>query len=123
MTSPSSQLLTHSRLACFRACPRRHYLRYELGLRPEDTGFVLRVGSGFHRALEALDKGEDPELAIAEGLDDPFDWRSSLRCSTATGASGPERPRARGIRARLRFSARESGDGCGHADLARGRRH
>ena len=73
MTSPSSQLLTHSRLACFRACPRRHYLRYELGLRPEDTGFVLRVGSGFHRALEALDKGEDPELAIAEGLDDPFD--------------------------------------------------
>ncbi len=73
MTSPSSQLLTHSRLACFRACPRRHYLRYELGIRPEDTGFVLRVGSAFHRALEALDKAEDPEVAISEGLDDPYD--------------------------------------------------
>jgi len=73
VSSPSSQLLTHSRLACFRACPRRHYFRYELGLRPEDTGFALLVGSAFHRALEAQDKGEDPEGAIAEGLDDPFD--------------------------------------------------
>ena len=73
MTTTTPQLLTHSRLACFRACPRRHYLRYELGLRTETTGFALRVGSAFHRALEACDKGEDPESALAEGLDDPFD--------------------------------------------------
>ena len=73
MTSRPSQVLTHSRLACFRACPRRHFLRYELGLRPEDTGFALRVGSAFHRALDAAGKGQDPEAAIADGLDDPFD--------------------------------------------------
>jgi RecB family exonuclease len=73
VTSRPSQVLTHSRLACFRACPRRHYLRYELGLRPGDTGFALRVGSAFHRALDAAGKGQDHEAAIADGLDDPFD--------------------------------------------------
>lgn len=71
MTAP--QILTHTRLACFRACPRRHYLRYELGLRPEDTGFALKVGSAFHCALDAAAKGLDPEAALADGLDDPYD--------------------------------------------------
>ncbi len=73
MSGAAPQVLTHTRLACFRACPRRHYLRYELGLRPEDTGFALKVGSAFHRAIEAVAKGRDPEAAIAEGLDDPYD--------------------------------------------------
>jgi len=67
------QLLTHSRLACFRACPRKHYLRYELGLRPAETGYALRVGSAFHAALEAADKGLDPGEAIGQRLEDPYD--------------------------------------------------
>ena len=35
------QTLTHSRLACFRACPRKHYLRYEIGIRREITSQPL----------------------------------------------------------------------------------
>ena len=58
------QVLTHSRLSCNRACPRRHYLQYELGLRPEEEGYALRVGSGFHAMQEADGKDEDPELAL-----------------------------------------------------------
>lgn len=66
-------LLTHSRLSCFRACPRKHYIRYELGIRPAETGFALRVGSAFHAALEASDKGFDPGAAIDQRLDDDYD--------------------------------------------------
>jgi RecB family exonuclease len=67
------QILTHSRLSCFRACPRKHYLRYELGLRPAETGYALRVGSAFHAALEAADEGLDPGEAIGQRLEDPHD--------------------------------------------------
>jgi hypothetical protein len=71
VTAP--QVLTNSRLACFRACPRRHYLRYEIGLRTTAESLALRVGSAFHRALEALAEGQDVEAALAHGIDDPFD--------------------------------------------------
>lgn len=68
------QLITHSRLACFRSCPRKHYWRYEVGLRPEETSMPLRIGSAFHRALEAEYKGEDVNLAMESILEDPFDF-------------------------------------------------
>ena len=67
------ELLTNSRLSVWRACPRKHYIRYELGLRPEVTGFALRVGSAFHAALEAQDKGLDPAAAIEERVESPYD--------------------------------------------------
>lgn len=67
------QILTHSRLSCFRACPRRHYIRYELGVRPEIDGFALRVGSGFHAALEAADKGQDVGATLEAAIADPYD--------------------------------------------------
>jgi hypothetical protein len=67
------QLLTHSRLSCFRACPRRHQLRYEFGLVPTQDDSVLRVGSGFHAALEANDLDLDPDEAIGERIEDPFE--------------------------------------------------
>ena len=65
--------LTHSRLACFRACPRRHWMKYELGLRPEQDSFSLRVGSAFHLALDFFEKGQDPAPALEQLLDDPYD--------------------------------------------------
>lgn len=68
-----SNLLTNSRLACFRSCPRRHEIAYELGIRPDVDGLPLRIGSAFHAALEARDKGQDPEAAIGDRLQDPFD--------------------------------------------------
>ena len=60
-------------MASFRACPRRHYLRYELGLAPAETPFSLRVGSAFHAAKDAADRGMDPEAAIGAAVEDPFD--------------------------------------------------
>jgi len=73
-TTTERQLLTHSRLSCWRSCPRKHYLRYELGLAPDTDSFALRVGTAFHAALEAHDLGRDPTAAIsARGDLDPFD--------------------------------------------------
>lgn len=69
-----TQLLTHSRLSTFRACPRRHQLRYEIGLSPDQEDLALRVGTAFHAALEAADLGQDPEVAINErGTLEPHD--------------------------------------------------
>lgn len=64
--------LTHSRLSCFRDCPRKHYLRYELGLRKDEDGFARKFGSALHYCLEMTDRGleiQDDEL----GLEDPYD--------------------------------------------------
>lgn len=65
--------LTQSRLACFRACPRRHYLRYELGIATEETSFPLRVGTAFHAAHEARANGQDVAAALDAQDLDPFD--------------------------------------------------
>lgn len=70
---PKRDTLTHSRLACFRSCPRKHQIRYEFGITPVVDSFALRVGSAFHAALEARDKGLDPEAAIGERVEDPYD--------------------------------------------------
>jgi len=67
------ELLTHSRLACFRSCPRKHFLRYECGLRPAETSTALRVGQAFHRALESQYRNGDVAIAMAECLTDPYD--------------------------------------------------
>jgi hypothetical protein len=67
------ELITHSRLATLRACPRKHLIRYELGLRPSETSLALRVGTAFHAAIEADAKQEDPEAAIGDRMPDPYD--------------------------------------------------
>ena len=68
-----TQILTHSRLSCFRACPRRHYLRYEVGLTKEEQSFALRVGSAFHEAHNAKDEDRDIDAVIDAHLEDPYD--------------------------------------------------
>lgn len=73
MNENGKQLLTHSRLSCFRTCPQKHYLRYEKRLKPEIESTALRVGSAFHRALEADYNGEDIDAAMTECVEDPFD--------------------------------------------------
>lgn len=72
-TKREAEPLTHSRLRSFRSCPRKHYLRYELGLRTDVESFPMRVGSAFARAVEADAKGLDVQASIEVGLDDPFD--------------------------------------------------
>lgn len=68
------QLLTYSRLSAHRKCPRFHELRYEIGIAPEQDSEALRIGTAFHAALEANDKGQNPEEAIAKlGTLDPWE--------------------------------------------------
>ena len=77
------QLVTHSRLAALRSCPRRHYYRYELGLSRIRTNDALRFGGGFHCGLEARNSGLDEAAAIEKATAgyqqiphwaDPIDW-------------------------------------------------
>lgn len=59
-----ANVLTHSRMQCYKTCPRKHYLRYELGLRPERSSTPLRFGSAFHAGLDARASGFDIAEAV-----------------------------------------------------------
>ena len=65
-------LLTHSRMSCFRTCPRKHYLRYELGIAPVKDDAPRRVGIAFHALLEAADKGVEMTVEML-GLEDAYE--------------------------------------------------
>lgn len=45
-----SEIYTHSRLACFRQCPRKHQIRYVFALAPEAVPEYVDVGSAYHLA-------------------------------------------------------------------------
>lgn len=68
MVNRKLQLLTHSRLAVLRACPRRHYYRYELGLSRIRSDESLRLGGAFHRGLEVRKGGVDEAEAIESAV-------------------------------------------------------
>ncbi len=59
------QILTASRLRCFRECPRKHHYRYDLGFRPVEDAHALRYGTLVHRALEAWWSDEHGRFAAA----------------------------------------------------------
>ena len=67
------ELLTASRMGSMLACPRRHYWRYECGLRREESADALRFGSAWHRAMEALSLGQSPEDAYRAGIGETRD--------------------------------------------------
>ena len=57
-------VLTHSRLSTFRLCKKKHYYRYELGIRKDEDSESLVFGKLFHEALAAYWsclKGDDLE--------------------------------------------------------------
>ncbi len=62
------ELLTASRMASLLACPRRHYWRYECGLRKAEGADALRFGTAWHRAMEALGSGLETADAYQEAL-------------------------------------------------------
>jgi len=73
-TNNAMNLLTNSRAGTFRTCPRKHYLRYELGIAPEQESAALRVGRGFHALQEFFAGGDSPESAQALLQDlDPYE--------------------------------------------------
>jgi len=65
----SKELLTASRMNKLLACPRAHYLRYEVGLKSTTDSFALRFGSAWHVAMEARWQGADYETALARATE------------------------------------------------------
>lgn len=59
----TKQLITHSRLDCFKRCRKRHWFAYEIGLRRETDAKALRMGSAYHDGLEVLGNGGTLEAA------------------------------------------------------------
>lgn len=71
------ELLTASRLACLRSCPRKHYYQYELGLARVRSSDALRFGAAYHAGLEAHNKGAGDAGAVEQasaGYDQVPDW-------------------------------------------------
>lgn len=68
------ELLTHSRLRSFRACPRQHHYAFNLGARPRREHPALAFGSTIHRALETWWTTRDLDAAAAHlaDIEDPF---------------------------------------------------
>jgi len=68
-------ILTHSRIAAFKECNRRHFYSYELGVRKESDPAALRIGSAIHKGLEFHAKGEDDVISKAiAGYQEPPLW-------------------------------------------------
>lgn len=63
-----SNLLTNSRLQCWKRCPREHLFRYELGIRPVNESRALRMGSAVHEGLDARKKGRPIDESIGAAL-------------------------------------------------------
>lgn len=75
LESTNPDLLTQSSIRCYRACPRRFQLRYELCYRSlAPKAEPLRMGTSLHRALEWWWKNDgDLHGALAKlDTDDPF---------------------------------------------------
>ena len=51
------QLLTHSRMACYKECHKKHEFAYERMIRREEDAKALRMGSLWHECLEMLANG------------------------------------------------------------------
>lgn len=71
------ELLTHSRMQCFKTCRRKHQFQYELGIRRERKSQPLRVGEAVHVGLDCRAKGgtvDEAILVAVAGYDDPPIW-------------------------------------------------
>ena len=76
------ELLTASRLACLRSCPRKHYYQYELGLGRVRSSDALRFGAAYHAGLEAHNNRAADVAAIeqaAAGYEPIPDWADPTR--------------------------------------------
>ncbi len=69
------EMLTNSRMACFKECRRKHQFAYEIGLRRIEDARALRMGSAFHDGIAELSRtfdDADAQQAMAEVLHDPI---------------------------------------------------
>src|SRR5688572_13291619 len=63
-----NNLLSASRMSALLQCPRKHYWRFEVGLKHETDSVALRFGSAWHRAIEARWNGADYEAALVAAI-------------------------------------------------------
>lgn len=63
------ELLTASRMAALLACPRKHFWRYELGLKAMTDSHALRFGSAWHAAMEGRWRGLSLDEVIPAAVD------------------------------------------------------
>ena len=80
----TTQLLTASRMSSFLACPRKHYWRYEVGLKRDTDAKALRVGTAWHSLMEARWQGADYEAAIANAIPADLEFEE-IDVATITG--------------------------------------
>lgn len=78
------ELLTASRMNCLLSCPRKHYYRYEVGLRRAVEADALRFGSAWHVAMEARWQGLSINDAFERALGDYQDL-DELQVATLSG--------------------------------------
>jgi hypothetical protein len=63
------ELFTASRSSCLLACQRKHYWRYEIGLKPVSECAAFRFGHAWHTAMENRWKGMDFEANLAASVE------------------------------------------------------
>lgn len=68
MTDDGRNLLTFSRLATYRVCPKRHWFAYERGIRPDRIGAPLRIGGAVHLGLDLMAIGVSRESAMVSAV-------------------------------------------------------
>lgn len=73
------QLLTNSRMACARTCLRKHFIRYECGIRHAVDDVPRKIGSAFHRGRELDALGRDGLECVREFGLDQYDEEVVLR--------------------------------------------
>ncbi len=78
------ELLTATRMGTLLGCPRKHFWRYEVGLRPISDAAALRFGSAWHLGMEARWQGLGFELALAVALGQAERF-SELEAATLAG--------------------------------------
>ena len=76
-----ANVLTHSRMACFKRCPREHFYKYELGIRPQIDAAPLRIGSMVHAAIDFHARG-----VSAEGVIDDIHKKYDDKAASMEGA-------------------------------------
>lgn len=64
-------VLTNSQVQCFQTCPRKHYYRYELGVRPRSSGRALAFGLLVH---EVFEKGYEHLDVVLSKMEATPDW-------------------------------------------------
>jgi hypothetical protein len=65
--------LTASRISTLQRCPRASFLRDELGLRKTERALALRLGSAWHKSMEARNLGKNYEQSLAAGIGNGVD--------------------------------------------------